>query len=64
MGDTPQVNQMTVLRRGRGRPKVVEKTTVCTWMEATHYDQLVKMAASERKTVSSLVRELLLVRLR
>jgi hypothetical protein len=58
--------QMTVVApRGRGRPKVTEpRTTLCTWMEARHYDQIVKMAIQQEKSVSALVRDLLVLRLK
>lgn len=52
-------------RRGRGRPRVEEpKTSVSSWVEAKHYDQLVKLANQREQSVSALVRDLLTIRLR
>lgn len=64
MADEPQ-QMMVIAPRRRGRPRVQEpRTTVCTWMEARHYDQIVRMANQQEKSVSALVRDLLVLRLK
>lgn len=63
MADNPTL--VAVAPRGRGRPKVAEpRTTVCAWVEARHYDQIVRLANQQEKSVSAVVRELLIVRLK
>lgn len=52
-------------KRGRGRPKVDEpRTTVCAWVEARHYDRLVQIAHRQEKSISAVVRDLLILRLK
>lgn len=49
----------------RGRPPKTEepRTTLSAWVETKHYDQLVKMANRRDQSLSSLVRDLLKIRL-
>lgn len=50
--------------RGRGRPKAAEQgVSVMTWVKASEYDRLVKIANQREATVSSTVRSLLLRRI-
>jgi hypothetical protein len=61
--DDPRLTPITT--RGRGRPRVAEpRTTLCTWLDAKHYDQIVRMATKEDKSVSALVREFIVLRLK
>ena len=67
MADTPPRDlRITVLKPAvRGRPKAEDpKTTLSTWVKATHYDQIVRMANEQEKSVSALVRDLLTLRLK
>jgi hypothetical protein len=62
MADEPQ---MIVMTPRRGRPRLeVSKTSLTTWVETAHYDQIVKMAQKQEKSVSGLVREMLTLRLK
>lgn len=57
VGDSPT--------RGRGRPRVAEPGAgVSTWLSASQYDKLIRIAQAQDKTVSSLVREVLILRLK
>lgn len=65
MADNNQRVLTPVSPRGRGRPRVSEpKLTVCTWMEAKHYDQLCRIANQREQSVSSLVKDFLLLQLK
>lgn len=45
--------------RRRGRPRLPEpKSTVSTWVWATHHDKLIEMAKAREVSVSALVREI------
>ena len=49
----------------RGRPPAEDaKTPVTAWVHVSEYDRLVKMANQQDKSVSSLVRSLLVLKLR
>ncbi len=49
----------------RGRPRTDEPcTSVSTWLPASHHDRLIQLAQSRDQSVSSLVRQLLIFRLR
>ena len=49
----------------RGRPRVEEQgTCVSAWVRPNEYDRLVKMANARETSVSSLVRSLLILKLR
>ena len=42
----------------RGRPRVSEPgTSLCTWIPASEYDRLLKLANARGQSVSALVRE-------
>ena len=68
MPETPKSDpQMIVLAsRGRGRPRVESPRSlpVSSWIEARHYDELVKLASTREKSMSALVRDLLLSQLK
>lgn len=65
MADSPTDPQMVVLTPRRGRPPAdVKRTTLCTWVETAHYDQIVKIANQQEKSVSAIVRELIVLRLK
>lgn len=66
MANTPDKDVLTAVSRGRGgRPRDVQQgASVSAWIEVKHYDQLVRLANSQEKSVSTLVRELLVLRLR
>lgn len=53
-------------RRPRGRPRAIEPgSTVSVWLPASYHDRLIQLAAlREDKSVSALVRQLLILRLR
>ncbi len=56
---------MTVLTPRRGRPvAAVKGTTLSVWMPTPNYDQICRMATKQEKTVSALVRDLLVLRLK
>ncbi len=49
----------------RGRPRgTVQRNSVSTWVESTIHDRLIQLAASERKSVSALVEQLLVLQIR
>ena len=49
----------------RGRPRVTEPgTTVSTWLRPGEHDRLIKLANLKETSVSALVRQLLVLRLR
>lgn len=51
--------------RPRGRPRVEEqRSTVSTWLPASQHDRLIRLANQQEKSVSALVRSLLLLRIR
>jgi hypothetical protein len=50
--------------RPRGRPPVEEKgTSVSTWLRPSEHDKLIKLAHKHETSISSLVRQLLTLRL-
>lgn len=52
------------VQRPRGRPAADEPhTTVTSWIPVSHYDQLVRAANQRNQSVSSLVKQLLVLRL-
>ena len=52
-------------RRKSGRPKSVEpSSSVCAWLRASDHDRLVKLAMTRRTSVSSLVREIIVLTIR
>jgi hypothetical protein len=53
------------VQRSRGRPRVDEPmTTVCTWLPASQHDRLIEIAKQQERSVSAVVREFLVLRLR
>ena len=53
------------LPRPRGRPPLeVKGTSISSWVRPNEYDRLVKMAHQQDKSVSALVRSLLMLRVR
>lgn len=51
--------------RPRGRPKADEPgTSVSTWLRPNEHDRLIRLANQKETSVSSLVRELLIPKLR
>lgn len=49
----------------RGRPRAMERgTTLCTWLPESTYDRIVRMANEREQSVSSLVRDLLKLRVK
>ena len=49
----------------RGRPPADQPgSTVCTWLPASYHDRLIQLANQREQSVSSLVRSLLILRLR
>lgn len=51
-------------RRGRGRPRVDEaRSSVSTWVPASYHDRLIRIAQAQDKSVSAVVRQLLILRL-
>lgn len=60
----PQMTIVAPPRNRGGRPRDVQQgASVTAWIEVKHYDQLVKLATAQEKSVSTLVRELLVMRL-
>ena len=70
MSDPADDTRLTpIAHRGRGREKgsryVTEpRTTLSTWMEARHYDQIVQLANQQEKSVSAFVRDLIVLKLK
>jgi hypothetical protein len=57
--------KLTPVHQRGGRPRTVnEGASVSAWIDAKHYDQLVRLANKQDKSVSTVVRELLVLRLR
>lgn len=53
-------------QRPRGRPRVDEPkpgVSASTWLEPSEYDKLVRLANKQDKTVSAMVRQLLVLKL-
>jgi len=49
----------------RGRPRVEEPgTSMTVWVRVSEYDRICRMAQQRDQTVSSLVRQLLILKLR
>ena len=53
--------------RPRGRPRVEEPkpgVSASTWLQPNEYDKLVRMANQQEKSVSAMVRQLVVLKLR
>lgn len=50
--------------RRRGRPRVEEHSTVSTWLPSRYHDRLIQLANQQDKSVSAMVRSLLILRLK
>lgn len=51
--------------RRRGRPRLEQQgSTVSAWLRPSEHDRLIRLANLREQSVSSLVRELLILRLR
>lgn len=60
----PAVQTREAEAHRRGRPRaVVPSTAVSTWLEAPYHDRLIAAAKRERTSLSSLIRELLILRI-
>lgn len=59
---TSQKHFVTERRRGRPRAEQ-EMTTISTWIPASYHDRLIRLANKREQSVSSLVRQLLILRL-
>jgi hypothetical protein len=56
---------VAVAVKPRGRPKAVEPcTSLSVWFPCREYDRLVKIANQREQSVSSLVRSMLILRLK
>lgn len=56
---------MPEMRRPRGRPRVAEsRASVSTWLPAGAHDRLIELAKREERSISSMVRQLLILRLK
>lgn len=51
-------------RRPRGRPKVEESSTVSTRLPVPLHDQLIRLAQAQDQSVSTTVRQILILRLK
>lgn len=59
------VNEPTLTIMGRGRPKApYESLPISAWVPTPTYDKLVKMASDRHMTVSSLVKQILVIQTR
>lgn len=51
--------------RPRGRPRVEQPgSTVSTWLRQAEHDRLIELANQREKSVSALIRQLLLLKIR
>lgn len=58
-------NEPDAPQRPRGRPKSDEPgTSVSTWLRPSEHDKLIRLANQQETSVSSLVRQLLLLKIR
>lgn len=65
VGGSPFMRIMPQHRRRRGRPRTSEPhSTVSVWVPTRLHDQLIKLANEQEKTVSQLVKSLLMLRLK
>ncbi len=65
MSDGMSAPMLIFPERRRGRPRSSEPgATVCTWLPPDAHDKLIRIANRREKSVSALVRELLILRLR
>jgi len=59
------MSQVTDDRRRRGRPRVTEsRSSVSTWVPASYHDRLIKLAERNDRSVSAVVRSLLMQHLK
>lgn len=62
------VNEQSVMIVGnpRGRPRVSDEScaSVSTWLPGSYHDRLIEMANQKNLSVSTLVRQLLVIQLR
>lgn len=59
------MNRVTNATSRRGRPRVTQpRSSVSTWVPTTYHDRLIKMANAQDTTVSSLVRQIIVIQLR
>jgi hypothetical protein len=58
------MNSPADARKPRGRPRALEpRTTVCTWLQASDHDRLIRLANQREQSVSAVVRQILKVQL-
>jgi hypothetical protein len=61
----PEQNRAGLVPRRRGRPRVSEpRSTVSTWLPAHAHDRLIQIAKREEQSISAVVRQLLIFRLK
>lgn len=61
----PTQNRADLAPRRRGRPRVSEpRSTVSTWLPAHAHDRLIQIAKREERSISAVVRQLLIFRLK